>query len=80
MRPPPRPRLFFLTHWALIRSTTGATFATVLTACANGTTWVQKTFGVSAYAGQSVQLYFMVRSTLARMDPTTMLLDDVAVS
>src|SRR5207253_9442413 len=41
-----------------IRSTAGATLATVLNACSSTGAWTNVTFDMTAYAGQTVVLWF----------------------
>src|SRR5204862_964809 len=43
---------------AQIRNTSGTTLATALNVCPTGTAWTQVTFDTSAYAGQTVVLWF----------------------
>jgi hypothetical protein len=64
---------------AQIRSTGGATLATVLNVCSNSGLWTQVSFNVSAYAGQTVVLWFNDHDDGYASDPTYFLLDDVAV-
>jgi hypothetical protein len=63
-----------------IRSTTGATLATVLNACSNSGAWTSVSVDTSAYAGQTVILWFNDHDDGYFADPTYFLLDDVAVS
>jgi hypothetical protein len=63
-----------------IRSTAGATLATVLNVCSNSGAWTSVTFDTSAYAGQSVALWFNDHDDGYAGDPTYFLLDDVALS
>jgi hypothetical protein len=63
-----------------IRSTGGSTLATVLNVCSNSGTWTQVSADTSAYAGQSVVLWFNVHDDGWASDPTYALLDDVAVT
>src|SRR5204863_18344 len=63
-----------------IRSTAGATLATVLNVCSNSGAWTQVTFNVSAYAGQTVVLWFNDHDDGYASDPTYFLLDDVALN
>src|SRR5207247_3442221 len=63
-----------------IRSTGGATLATVLNVCSNSGTWTSVAFDTSAYAGQTVVLWFNDHDDGYPADPTYFLLDDVAVS
>jgi uncharacterized membrane protein len=63
-----------------IRSTTGATLATVMNVCSNSGAWTSQTFDTSAYAGQTVVLWFNDHDDGYFADPTYFLLDDVAVT
>src|SRR4029079_13547015 len=63
-----------------VRSTSGATLATVLNVCSNSGTWTQVSFGLSAYAGQTVVLWFNDHDDGYAGDPTYYLLDDVTVA
>jgi bacillopeptidase F (M6 metalloprotease family) len=63
-----------------IRSTTGATLATVLNVCSNSGAWTNATVNTTAYAGQTVVLWFNDHDDGWPTDPTYFLLDDVAVS
>jgi len=63
-----------------IRSTANATLATVLNVCSNSGTWTQKTFSMSAFAGQTVVLWFNDHDDGYATDPTYFLLDDVSLS
>jgi hypothetical protein len=65
-----------------IRSTAGATLATVLNVCSNAGTWTHVTFDMTPYAGQTVVLWFNAHDDgyTAPPDPTYFYLDDVSVS
>ena len=63
-----------------IRSTTGTTLATVMNVCSNSGAWTTQSFDTSAYAGQTVVLWFNDHDDGYAADPTYFLLDDVAVS
>ena len=63
-----------------IRSTSGATLATVLNVCSNSGAWTQVGVNMSAYAGQTVVLWFNDHDDGYAGDPTYFLLDDVALS
>ena len=63
-----------------IRNTAGATLATVLNVCSNSGAWTQVSSNTSAYAGQTVVLWFNDHDDGYPSDPTYFLLDDVAVS
>jgi hypothetical protein len=65
---------------AQIRSASGTTLATALNVCPTGTAWTQVTFDTSAYAGQTVVLWFNDHDDGYAGDPTYFLLDDVAVA
>src|SRR5207237_6356747 len=63
-----------------IRSTAGATLATVMNVCSNTGVWTQVSFNLSAWAGQTVVLWFNDHDDGYAGDPTYFLLDDIAVS
>jgi hypothetical protein len=63
-----------------VRSTAGSTLATALNVCSNSGAWTQISFDTSAYAGQSVVLWFNVHDDGWASDPTYALVDDVAVT
>src|SRR5205814_1967810 len=63
-----------------VRSTSGATLATVLNVCSNSGAWTQVSFDLTPYAGQTVVLWFNDHDDGYPTDPTYFLLDDVAVS
>ena len=63
-----------------IRSIGGATLATVMNVCSNSGAWTSARFDTSAYAGQTVVLWFNDHDDGYFADPTYFLLDDVAVS
>jgi hypothetical protein len=63
-----------------IRSTAGATLATVMNVCSNSGAWTQVTFNVAPYAGSTVVLWFNDHDDGYAGDPTYFLLDDVSVS
>jgi hypothetical protein len=63
-----------------IRSTAGATLATVLNVCSNSGAWTSVTYSLSAFAGQTVVLWFNDHDDGYASDPTYFRLDDVAVS
>jgi hypothetical protein len=65
---------------AQLRSTSGATLATVLNVCSNTGAWTGVTFDTSAYAGQTVVLWFNDHDDGYAGDPTYFLLDDVAIT
>jgi hypothetical protein len=62
-----------------IRNSAGATLATVLNVCSNSGAWTQVTYNMTAYAGQSVVLWFNDHDDGYAGDPTYFLLDDVSV-
>jgi len=62
-----------------IRSLANATLATVLNACSNSGVWTKVTFDTSAYAGQTLTLWFNDHDDGYAGDPTYFLLDDVSV-
>ena len=63
-----------------IRSTSGATLATVLNDCSNTGVWTRVTWDTSPFAGQTVVLWFNVHDDNYPGDPTYSYLDDVDVS
>src|SRR5207245_2369103 len=63
-----------------IRSTAGVTLATVLNVCSNSGAWTQATFNMSAYAGQTIVLWFNDHDDGYPTDPTYFLLDDVSLT
>jgi hypothetical protein len=63
-----------------IRNTSNATLATVLNVCSNSGTWTNVSFDTTAYAGQTVVLWFNDHDDGYATDPTYFLLDDVAVT
>jgi hypothetical protein len=64
---------------AQIRSTSGATLATVFKSNTNAQAWTQVSYDMSAYAGQTVVLWFNVHQD-AGGDPTYMYLDDISLT
>ena len=64
---------------AQVRSTAGATLATVFKSNANAPAWTQVTYDMSSFAGQTVVLWFNVHQD-ATPDPTSMYLDDVSLN
>jgi hypothetical protein len=64
---------------AQIRSTSGATLASVFKSNSNAKTWTQVSYNMSAYAGQTVVLWFNVHQD-GGGDPTYMYLDDVSLA
>ena len=66
---------------AQIRTTAGATLASVFKGNSNSRTWTQATFNTSTYAGQTVVLWFNVHEDASSPpDDTWMYLDDVALT
>jgi len=65
---------------AQIRSTSGTTLATLLNVCPAGTAWTQVSYNLSAYAGQTVVLYFNDHDDNYPGDPTYFYLDDVSIT
>ena len=63
-----------------IRSTSGETLANVMNVCSNSGVWTNVTFDASAYAGQTVVLWFNAYDDGSPGNPTYFLLDDVAVT
>jgi hypothetical protein len=62
-----------------IRNTSGSTLATVLNVCSNSGVWTQVNFDMTAYAGQTVVLWFNDHDDGYAADPTYFLLDDVSL-
>src|SRR5439155_11318602 len=66
---------------AQIRSTSGATLASVFKGNSNAQAWTQVTADLSAYAGQTIVLWFNVHQDGANpADDTSIWLDDVTVT
>jgi hypothetical protein len=66
---------------AEVRSTSGTTLASIFKSNSNAQAWTQVTFNLTAYAGQTVVLWFNVHEDGAvPADDTAMYLDDVSVS
>jgi hypothetical protein len=66
---------------AQIRSTSGTTLASVFKSNSNAQAWTHVTFDTSAYAGQTVVLWFNVHEDGASPpDDTSMYLDDVTLT
>ncbi|WP_345802859.1 fibronectin type III domain-containing protein [Microbacterium sp. AZCO] len=66
---------------AQIRSTSGTTLASVFKSDSNARAWTSVTFDTSAYAGQTVVLWFNVHQDGAKpADDTWMYLDDVVLT
>ena len=63
---------------AQIRNTSGTSLAQVFKVCSNTRTWTHVTFNISAYRGQTIQLYFNDHMD-GYGDLTWMYLDDVTV-
>jgi hypothetical protein len=63
-----------------VRSTAGATLATVLNVCSNSGAWTQVSFDLTPYAGQTVVLWFNDHDDGYPTDPTYFLLDDVSLA
>jgi hypothetical protein len=62
-----------------IRNLSGTTLGNVLNVCSNTGTWTSVSYDLSAYAGQTVVLWFNDHDDGYPTDPTYFLLDDVAV-
>jgi hypothetical protein len=60
-----------------IRSTNGATLASLLAGCPKATTWTSVTYSMSAYAGQTVVLWWQAHGG---GNPVYFLLDDVTLA
>ncbi|MDQ0029900.1 fibronectin type III domain-containing protein [Arthrobacter bambusae] len=66
---------------AQVRSTTGTTLASVFKLCNNNGTWTQLSANLSAYAGQSIVLWFNVHlDGSSPADDTWMYLDDATLT
>jgi hypothetical protein len=66
---------------AQIRSTSGATLASVFKSNSNSQTWTQVSFDMTPYAGQNVVLWFNVhQDSSPNPDDTWMYVDDVSLS
>ena len=62
-----------------IRSTAGATLATLLNVCSNSGAWTQLTANLASFAGQNVVLWFNSHDDNYPSDPTYTLFDDIAL-
>ena len=62
-----------------VRSTGGATLATVLNVCSNSGSWTKVSYNLSSFAGQTVVLWFNDHDDGYAGDPTYFVLDDVSV-
>ena len=66
---------------AQIRSTSGATLASIFKSNSNAQAWTQATLDMSPYAGQTIQLWFNVHEDGSNPpDDTSMYVNDVAVA
>jgi hypothetical protein len=66
---------------AQIRSTSGTTLASVFKSNSNSKTWTKVSYDLTAYAGQTVQLWFNVHQDQSvPPDDSSMYLDDVSVT
>ena len=66
---------------AQVRSTSGTTLASILKLNSNSRTWTQVSYDLSAYAGQTVVLWFNVhQDSSSPPDDTYAYLDDVSVA
>lgn len=65
---------------AQIQSTSGATLAQVMKVASNTKVWTQVTYNLSAYAGQTVRIYFNAHGNGYSSDYVYMYLDDVSVT
>jgi hypothetical protein len=63
-----------------IRSTGGSKLATVLNVCQNLSTWQPVDVDMSAYAGQTVVLFFKNHNSGKSGKPVYFVLDDVSLS
>jgi hypothetical protein len=64
---------------AQIRNTSGTTLASIFKVCSNAQVWTKVTYDLSAYKGQTIQLYFNDHGE-GTADSTYMYLDDVSIS
>jgi kumamolisin len=62
-----------------IRSAAGTVLAQVLKQASNARAWIPVNYDLSPYRGQTIQVHFLVHQD-GYGDPTSMLLDDVAVT
>ena len=63
---------------AQIRSSSGAVLKNIFHMASNAQTWTQKTVDVSAYRGQTIQVWFNAHGD-GYTDPTTLWVDDVSL-
>jgi hypothetical protein len=63
-----------------VRSTSGAVLKNLFKEATTTGGWVQRTYGLSAYAGQTVQLYFGVKANGYASDYVYQYVDDVSVT
>jgi hypothetical protein len=63
-----------------VRSTSGTVLATLFKEATTTGGWVQRTYSLSAYAGQTVQLYFGVKANGYSSDYAYQYVDDVSVT
>jgi hypothetical protein len=61
-----------------IRNASGTKLAQVLKVCSNTQTWTQVSYDLSAYKGQTIQLYFNDHAS-GGSNPTYFLVDDVSL-
>ncbi len=64
---------------AQIRNTSGTMLASIFKVCSNTQAWTKVTYDLSAYKGQTIQLYFNDHGE-GTADTTYMYLDDVSIS
>ena len=62
-----------------VTNTSGTILATIQHTCSNTTGWVQKTFDMTPYAGQTVRIKFLVHQNGAG-DDTWMYVDDISLN
>jgi bacillopeptidase F (M6 metalloprotease family) len=66
---------------AQVRTTSGATVASLFKLCNNNGTWTQLTADLTAYKGQTITLWFNVHlDGSSPADDTWMYLDDVTLT
>ncbi len=63
-----------------VLSTSGSQLAQLYAEATSTNGWVEKTFGLSAYAGQTVQLYFGIKGNGYASDYVYLYLDDVSLT
>jgi len=77
--PATRSSAFLEWQQAQVRNTSGATLAQIFKSTSTSSTWTSRTFDLTPYRGQTVQLWFDVHQA-GFSGPTSMYLDDVSVT